>query len=268
MHHKITRLKAAAIHFGISFLIFLVLLYFILLHWYPQPLFNTDGGWRVIQIIVGVDLVLGPLLTLIVFKPGKPGLKLDMTLIAITQALALSWGVYTTYNERPAAVVFTVDAFTPIPAYQLREQGIDDKKLRQFGKTWPVFIYSDIPQDRQYDVIREAAAKQIPVYLLTKYYTSFAPEHAKQIKANSMEGFEKILAEKTEKPELVQRFREVMARVKNKERIAVVALHSRDGWFTAVFDLDKMKITEVIDVDPTLYTFGQKIRIRKKSVKQ
>ena len=263
MHHKITRLKATAIHFGISFLIFLVLLYFILLHWYPQPLFSTDGGWRVIRIIVGVDLVLGPLLTLIVFKPGKPGLKLDMTLIAITQALALSWGVYSSYNERPAAIVFTVDAFTPVPAYQLKEQGIDEKALRQYGKEWPVFIYSNIPADKQFNAIREAAAKHLPLYLLTKYYTPFTKEHARQIKANSMEGFEEILAEKTEKPELVQRFRAAMARVKDKNKFAVVALHSRDGWFTALFDLEKMKITEVIDVEPTLYTFGQKIKRKK-----
>ena len=54
-----SRFKAFSIHFAISFVIFLILLYFILVQWYPQPLFSTDGGWRVIRIIVGVDLVLG-----------------------------------------------------------------------------------------------------------------------------------------------------------------------------------------------------------------
>lgn len=85
-----SRFKAFSIHFAISFAIFLILLYFILFQWYPQPLFSTDGGWRIIRIIVGVDLVLGPLLTLIVFKAGKPGLKFDLTIIAFLQITALT----------------------------------------------------------------------------------------------------------------------------------------------------------------------------------
>ncbi|MCW9032447.1 MAG: hypothetical protein OQK58_13220, partial [Gammaproteobacteria bacterium] len=81
-----SRFKAFSIHFAISFVIFLILLYFILVQWYPQPLFSTDGGWRVIRIIVGVDLIIGPFLTLIVFKSGKPGLKFDLAMIALVQA--------------------------------------------------------------------------------------------------------------------------------------------------------------------------------------
>ena len=87
---KIPRINAFLIHLTISFIIFLVLAYLIVLHWYPLPYFHTDGGWRGIRIIAGVDLVLGPLLTLIVFKPGKPGLKFDLTLIGLAQAVALT----------------------------------------------------------------------------------------------------------------------------------------------------------------------------------
>ena len=88
---NITRLNAFLIHFSISLVIFFILLYFILVQWYPQPLFSTDGGWRVIRIIAVVHLMLGPLLTLIVFKPGKKGLKFDLSMIALVQVLAFSW---------------------------------------------------------------------------------------------------------------------------------------------------------------------------------
>ena len=50
-----TRYSAFAIHLGISFLIFLVLAYMIVFVWYPGILFDTDGGWRGMQIIIGVD---------------------------------------------------------------------------------------------------------------------------------------------------------------------------------------------------------------------
>jgi hypothetical protein len=60
--------------------------------WYPPPYFEVDGGWRILRILAGVDVVVGPLLTLILFKPGKPGLKFDMTCIALMQIGALVYG--------------------------------------------------------------------------------------------------------------------------------------------------------------------------------
>ena len=81
---------------------FLILLYFILVQWYAEPLFSNDGSWKVIRIIAGLDSILGALLTLIVLKVGKPSLKFDLTMIALVQTIALSWRILTTYNERPA----------------------------------------------------------------------------------------------------------------------------------------------------------------------
>ena len=78
-----SRFKAAGIHLGISFVIFVFLAYLVLFEWYPGIFFNTDGGWRGMRIIVGVDLVLGPTLTLVAYKAGKPGLKFDLTAIAL-----------------------------------------------------------------------------------------------------------------------------------------------------------------------------------------
>ena len=81
-----SRWRAFAIHFGISMLVFLLLLAIILVFWFPGILFNIDGGWTGLRIIIGVDLVLGPLLTLVVFKAGKPGLKFDLACIGLFQA--------------------------------------------------------------------------------------------------------------------------------------------------------------------------------------
>ena len=88
-----SRWKAGAIHFSISLAVFLVLLAIILIAWYPGILFSIDGGWAGLQIIIGVDLVLGPLLTLIVFKAGKPSLKFDLTCIATFQAVCMVAGI-------------------------------------------------------------------------------------------------------------------------------------------------------------------------------
>ena len=70
-----TRIGAFLIHLGVSFAIFLALASLVVFVWYPDFFFSTDGGWQGMRIIIAVDLVLGPTLTLIVFKPGMPGLK-------------------------------------------------------------------------------------------------------------------------------------------------------------------------------------------------
>lgn len=256
-----SRFKAFSIHFAISFLIFLILLYFILVQWYPQPLFSTDGGWRVIRIIVGVDLILGPLLTLIVFKSGKPGLKFDLTMIALVQALALSWGVWTTYNERPAALIYTLDYFTPVPAYQLAEQGMTAKKLKQFGNEWPVTIYIDIPKEKISETISEAMRAGKPLYLLTEYYSPLGKEQAQVLKDNSM-NLEKYVEDK---PELKKLYQHSVLTGTAKTNISYLALHSREKWVTAIFDLDSMKIIDTIDIEPSAYLFAQKIKRPKKN---
>ena len=74
-----SRYRAAAIHLGLSALLFVALAYLVVFVWYPGFFFETDGGWEGIRIIAAVDLVVGPLLTLIVFKAGKPGLRFDLT---------------------------------------------------------------------------------------------------------------------------------------------------------------------------------------------
>ena len=260
MEITMNRFKAFAIHLAISFVIFLILLYFILVQWYPEPLFSNDGGWVVIRIIAGVDLVLGPLLTLIIFKPGKPGLKFDLAMIALVQFLALSWGVWNSYNERPAAIIYSVDFFTPVPAYQLKELGITSTELNKFGSDWPILIYSDIPKNKEQEAFIEAYKTGTAVYLLSKYYKKFNKEYSKELLSDSM-NLEKYVENK---PKLKKLFLESLQLTANRKNISYLALHSREGWVTAIFDLDEMKIIGTIDIEPSAYIHAKKINRKKK----
>ncbi|MBL0165374.1 MAG: hypothetical protein IPP82_17470 [Xanthomonadales bacterium] len=66
-----SRWKAASIHLSISVFVGLLVLALLFLVWYPQPYFNAAGGQALIIFLLGVDIVLGPLLTLVLFKSGK-----------------------------------------------------------------------------------------------------------------------------------------------------------------------------------------------------
>lgn len=141
-----SRFAAFSIHLGISFLIFLVLAYLVVFEWYPGIFFDTDGGWRGMRIIIAVDLVLGPLLTLIVFKAGKPGLKFDLTLIALVQFACLSAGTYVVFSERPIAVVFSDGRFSVMNKGDYLDEGADQvPNLRHFPGDSPKWVTVELP---------------------------------------------------------------------------------------------------------------------------
>src|SRR5210317_459647 len=117
------KLIASALHFTVSLIIFSVFIYILLIHWYPSPYFTASGGWQGLKIVVLVDLVLGPLLTFIVFNKKKSRLELtiDLSLIVGLQLAALVWGIVTVYQQRPLAIVFWDDRFYTVPAGALSE---------------------------------------------------------------------------------------------------------------------------------------------------
>jgi hypothetical protein len=112
---RVSRRRAFLTHLAVSTAIVGFVCALIFFVWYPHPYFQAMGAWGVLRVLIGVDLVLGPLLTLIVFKPGKRGLKFDLWAIACIQLTALLYGAGTIYHERPYFTVFAVDRFYVLP---------------------------------------------------------------------------------------------------------------------------------------------------------
>ena len=102
-------------HLFISAVVVGILLALTFFVWYPAPYFEVDGAMSVIGILAMVDVFLGPLLTFIVFKPGKPRLKLDLGMIAAVQLTAFVYGAHVIFSERPGYVVHLIDQFIVVP---------------------------------------------------------------------------------------------------------------------------------------------------------
>ncbi|MDH5472034.1 MAG: hypothetical protein OEY61_04200 [Gammaproteobacteria bacterium] len=122
------RLIAAAIHFlGSAGVIsmFLLLVYFI---WYAYPYNIIYSAIDVVKLVVGVDLVLGPLLTLVIFNISKPRKELirDITIIVCFQVAALSWGVHAAYKVRPLYAVYYGGTFYTATGADIDIQGSQD----------------------------------------------------------------------------------------------------------------------------------------------
>ena len=145
-----SRWQAAGTHLLISVAIAAAVITLMLGVWYPGPLFEAAGGMGMLYILVGVDVVLGPLLTLIVFKSGKRGMKFDLAMIGLAQIIALAYGVNIVFLARPAFIVFVKDRFELVTAVDLDPAELAAAKYPQFrvpGWGEPQFVAADMPTD-------------------------------------------------------------------------------------------------------------------------
>ena len=131
-----TRYKASTIHLAISASVVSVVMAAVFLLWYPGPTFEISGARIPVFVLIGVDLVLGPLLTLIVYKEGKRGLKFDLAFIASVQLVALLYGAGTLHAERPTYLVFAIDRISLVSHKNIDRSLIQYDALGQkpFGK--------------------------------------------------------------------------------------------------------------------------------------
>ncbi|MEO0998187.1 MAG: TfpX/TfpZ family type IV pilin accessory protein [Pseudomonadota bacterium] len=141
-----TRFRGFLLHFAISAAVVGVALAVIYFVWYPDPYFRIIGTWEVVRVMVGVDLVLGPLLTLIFYKPGKPKIRLDLSIIAVVQLAALIYALTTIYKERPAYLVFAVDRLNLLADRDVERDRVPEQILAAAG-AGPLRVVARLPED-------------------------------------------------------------------------------------------------------------------------
>lgn len=186
-----SRWKASGIHLLLSGTIVGSVLLFMLTVWYRWPLFEIAGGSGLTMILAGVDLALGPLITLVIFKAGKKGLKLDLSVIAFLQLAALAYGIHVVYLARPVYVVFAFDRFNLVTAKDLDPQDLAKVTREEFKRVplgTPPYIAAEIPPNskEQLNIIMTALeGKDLEKY--PQYYWPYkdlaqdALKHAKPV---------------------------------------------------------------------------------------
>ncbi len=112
----IQKIRAFATHATLSLVVLILATLTLKFFWYPGVFFDVDGGWEGLKIVFAVDVVLGPLLTFVVYEKFKKGLKFDLTLIVLMQFICLGWGLMQTWNERPLLVVLVKETFKSLNA--------------------------------------------------------------------------------------------------------------------------------------------------------
>lgn len=115
------RLRASVIHLTISLAIASLAALLVFGWWYPYPYRDLSGGRELFTLVVAVDVVLGPLITLVIFNAAKTRrhLLMDFSVIGLLQVAALTYGLWTVFVARPVHLVFEYNRMAVVHAVDI-----------------------------------------------------------------------------------------------------------------------------------------------------
>jgi hypothetical protein len=148
----LTRTRAALIHLAISVMVAVSLVALMLFVWYPQPYFEAMGGGLLLALIVGVDVIIGPIITLVIFDLKKKALKFDLLFVVLLQTAAFVYGASIMFAARPVYTVYFRDRFEVVSPSRIPSEELDKVVQKEFKRnpiTGPVVVASRQPTDVQ-----------------------------------------------------------------------------------------------------------------------
>lgn len=147
-----TRWKAAGIHLCISLVVIGTAATAIFLLWYGRGLWRVAGLDHLFVVMLGIDVVAGPLLTLIVYNRAKPELRRDLLIVGLLQFGFLCYGLYTACISRPVFLVGNADRIDVVFANEidpddLAKAGVPEG--RSLSWTGPRLVGARLPDNAE-----------------------------------------------------------------------------------------------------------------------
>lgn len=248
---QLSRIRAASYHLAISALIAALTVAIMLAVWYPPPLFGAMGGQLLLVLIVGVDIAIGPLITLIVFNPRKRELAFDLATVAVLQLCALAYGVYAMHAGRPAFIAFTEDRFSVVSAASLENEALKKARPKFRAPSWsgPVLVAVEMPTDiAARNEIVFASLGGLGAEHLPQYYVPYAEKIEQVLRAARPLDRLNVGSDK-ERAELA----EAIARTRRPpDELRFLPMHAERTQLTALVDAKSGALLEMVAARPIL----------------
>ena len=128
--------------------------------WYPSPLAKANDVSHIFLMMLAIDIIVGPLLTLLVYKEGKKTLKFDLSVIILIQVSAFLYGFYTIAQGRPAWLVFYHDRFDQVTVVEISQKNHEKfkyeyKNAPMLGPKFVAVKFSNNSETRKKDTLLE-----------------------------------------------------------------------------------------------------------------
>ncbi len=246
-----TRVSATVAHLLISLVIAAAVVALFWGVWYPNGLDIVAGASVLLLILVTVDVLIGPLLTLIVFSPGKKGLARDLLIIALLQAGALAYGVHIMLHTRPVFLVALVDGLLLVSANEVDDADLKRSSSPDYArKSWagPIFVSSQDPKDpkRLTELTVSVIQGGPEIERLPEFYGPFDPMAKELVKRAARLS---AWSESTD-THVRQALSWVKKRGLDSGTVSVVSIAGRGGISSMLLDTETAKPLRVFDFNP------------------
>jgi hypothetical protein len=173
------RLKAFGLHLLGSACVMALVLGGLYLGWYRWPGWYMTGATTIALMMLGFDVILGPMLTLLIANPVKPRRELvrDIGIIVGVQIIAAGYGATTLWNGRVLYYVYSQKYLETVQASDLDAEQVAlgkkfDPELAPHWYSLPRWIYAPLPQDENLrdQIVSGAVSGGNDVTQMPRYY--------------------------------------------------------------------------------------------------
>lgn len=244
------RFVAFSIHFVATLGIAAIAAALIFLLWFPHPYETMVGGTELFMLVVGCDLVLGPLISLVIYNTQKPRSKLilDYTIVGVLQVAAMAYGVFIVAGTRPVYVAFNRDRLEVVTARDIDDSELAlarDARFATLPWNGPRLVYIKVPREDQQDALLQSVAGR-EEHQRPKFFAPYE-EGLADIRKRARP-VSRIVAKF---PDTRPQFDAALAEVRiPPERIGALPVRHRNGFWTALIDTETGIPVRYVPVDP------------------
>lgn len=243
--------RAFCIHLLISLGVAILAALLVFGLWFPYPYRELAGGRQLFLLLLGVDVVVGPLLTFVVFNPRKRLREkaLDFTVIGLLQLGALGYGLWSVAQARPVHLVYEYSRLAVVTAAQVPADQLEKAPpgLRALPWTGPTLLslrpFKDASEQFEFTM---AAASGVPQAAQTELWQPYdAGRIAILETARPLDGL------KTKHPnEAALIDRAIVETGKPADRLLYMPVLSRDTAWSVLIDAETALPVGFVPLDP------------------
>jgi hypothetical protein len=244
-----TRWQAAGRHLLLSVFVASLATALVASVWYPPPLLFSARGHEMLAILLAVDVVLGPLLTLAVYKAGKKGMRFDLIVIGCLQVAGLVYGMSVVAQARPAFIVHAADQFELVAPGDIAEAAYAAAAPGFTRAPWsgPRWVYAELPRGQEAaDLVLSVVAGGPDVHRLPKYFRPLQ-DHAAKVLPQSR-SIEQLVRFNAGNQALVAS--EIARTGRAAGELRYIPLHSRRGDLAVLIDARTGAVVRIATLNP------------------
>jgi hypothetical protein len=222
----------------------------IFLVWFPHPFATMIGGTDLFMLVVGCDMALGPLISLVIYNSRKSRRELimDYSVVALVQVAAMVYGVWVVAGTRPVYVAFNKDRLEVVTARDINDAELAAARtpaFRELPYDGPHFVYIDVPPADAQDALFQSVAGN-EEHQRPKFYAPWESGLA------AIRSRTKSMTELTRRSPEAERLFGAASRATKlpAERIRWLPVRHRKGFWTALVDFETGKPVRYVDYDP------------------